>query len=334
MKKLLTIILSIVLALTVLTVSAEENYNVYSIEDAFADFKLEHPDFVKSFVDYGVVEDLLMSFLQDTHTYILEINSHTPVTYENFEKTALTAISGISSREKYYIIQDALLILYPDAIRTALKYGTVDESLKPVVETVKRIVFENKMIYETDIEDIPTEPAFTFTDLPDSHWAYNAVNVLAENFIINGYLDGSFKPEANITRGEFAKIIVSATDTLDTAATSSFSDVSEEDWYYLYVSSAYKEGFITGYPDGTFHPNDYITRADICTIVSRSLGSPTTVSGTLFSDDNLIPSYAKIPVYALVRKGIINGMGDGRFSPTSNATRAQTAQIIYSAFFN
>lgn len=333
MKKLFATLLCVILLFSSVGISyAEESYNVYSIEDAYADFKAQHPEFIGSFVTYGIAEELLVSFLYDVHSYIVEINSHTPITYENFEKNALTAISTISSREKYYSIQDALLILYPDAIRLAITDGKVSKELQPIVETIKKIVFENDLIDFT--ETAPYEPMVKFSDLPDTHWAYDSVNILVENFIINGYLDGTFKPEANITRGEFAKIIVSATDTLDSDAASSFTDVSTEDWYYYYVSSAYKQGYITGYPDGSFRPDDYITRADICTIVSRSLGSPTTVSGEMFKDDALIPSYAKIPVYALVRQGIINGMGDGTFAPTQNATRAQTAKIICSAFFS
>ena len=334
MRKLISIILCLVLLSSTHVSFAEEKYNIYSVEDAYAEFKEKHPDFVESFINIGVSEQLLTSFLYDIHEYILEINSHTPITNENFEKHALTAISTVSSREKYYPIQDALLVLYPSAIKQALKDGTVHKDLQPVVATVKKIVFENDMLDFSGGETAtPQEPAFTFTDLPSGHWAYNSVNVLAANFILNGYLDGTFKPEENITRAEFAKIIVSATDTLDTSSESSFTDVSTDDWYYYYVSSAYKNGFIKGYPDGTFRPNDYITRADICTIVSRSLGSPNTVSGSQFKDDFLIPSYAKIPVYALVKMGIINGMGDGNFAPTAFATRAQTAKIICSAFF-
>ena len=334
MKKLFAILLCamVMVSSSIIPASAEEKYNVYSVEDAYKEFKATHSDFVESFVKFGVSEDLLKSFLYDIHAYILEINEKTPVTVDNFEKHALTSISAVSSREKYYPIQDALLILYPSAIRQALKDGTVSKDLQPVVDTVKKIVFENDLI-DSSVVPADPEPMFKFSDLPDTHWAYNYVNTLAGNFILNGYLDGTFKPDANITRAEFAKIIVSATNTLDTTAQAEFSDVSEDDWYNCYVASAYKEGFIQGYPDGTFRPDDFITRADICTIVSRSIGSPTTVSGMEFDDDHLIPSYAKIPVYSLVKLEIINGMGDGTFDPKANATRAQTAKIICKAFF-
>ncbi len=345
MKTLLALLIciSVLFSFTGFSVYAEEKYSVNSIEDAYEEFKSQHSDFVQEFKDQGISEDLLKSFLYDIHAYILEINTHTPITRDNFEKNALSAISTVSSREKYYPVQDAILILYPDAIKQALKDGTVSSELQPIVNTVKKIVFENELINGSGTgtgggtgsgTDNPIlSPAGKFSDLQQSHWAYNAVNVLSQNFILNGYLDGTFKPEANITRGEFAKIIVSATNTIDSTAKATFSDVSGDDWYYMYVASAYNQKFITGYPDGSFRPDDYITRADICTIVSRCLGSPTNLSGTVFNDDALIPAYAKIPVYALVKKGIINGMGDGNFSPTSYATRAQTAKIVYTAFF-
>ncbi len=333
MKKLLTLILciTIIFSFSVFSCHAEESYSVYSIDDAYAEFKTEHPDFVNSLLNQDIEESLLVSFLHDVHYYIAEINSHTPITENNFEKQALLAISNISSREKYYSIQDALLTLYPDAIKLAVKEGVVAEELQPIVDTVKKIIFTNGML---NLTDSPTyTPAFTFTDLPVSHWAYYPINILADNFILNGYLDGTFKPEANITRGEFAKIIVSATDSLDASANASFTDVTTDDWYYYYVASAYQKGYIKGYEDGTFRPNANITRADICTIVYRALGSPASVSGEEFSDDKLIASYAKIPVYALVKMEIINGMGDGTFAPAAFATRAQTAKIIHSAFF-
>ena len=157
---------------------------------------------------------------------------------------------------------------------------------------------------------------------------------MASELILSGYLDGSFKPDNNITRAEFAKIIVSATNSFDASAASSFLDVPSESWYYYYVSTAYKLGYITGYPDGSFHPDDNITRADICTIVNRVLKASPDGSVSTFADDWAIPDYARNSVYALASKGIVNGYADRTFAPKSYATRAQTAKIIYAALFN
>ncbi len=326
MKKALLIFLCITM---IFSFSASASF---TIEDAYSEFNAKHPEFVESMVNYGVPEELLISYLYDVYDYMLEINTTTPVTEENFEEKALLAISRVASREQYYPIQDALLIVYPEAIKLAISEGKVSDDIRPLVDTVKAIIFNNGMLDQLPAEEIP-ETESLFTDMKTSHWAYDSVKRLAENFILNGYLDGTFKPDANITRGEFAKIIVSATDTLDVDATSSFSDVSTSDWYYLYVSSALKEGYITGYPDGTFRPDAYITRADICTIVQRCLEAEFQTGVTAFSDDHLIPIYARDAVYSLVSLGIINGMGDRTFAPKAFATRAQTAKIIDKAFF-
>ena len=132
---------------------------------------------------------------------------------------------------------------------------------------------------------------------------------------------------------EFAKIIISALNANDTTAKAEFYDVNENDWYYMYVSSAYKLGLITGYPDGSFHPSDNITRADICTIVNRALKLVPDGSVSTFTDDYAIPTYARDAVYALAAKKIINGNPDGSFMPTAFATRAQTAKIVYAGLF-
>lgn len=340
MKKIFALLLSIAVVFSSMSALC------YSVEDAYEEFNSQHSAFVKSLTDYGIKESDIISFLYDVYDYVLEMHSYTPVTEENFEENALKAITRVSAREQYYPIQDALLILYPDSIRAAVSDGTVTKEFKPLVETVKKIIFENNMLgsvsdktfQSSDGGTTSTPPSVSttaFTDIDSSHWAYSAVSHLADNFILNGYLDGSFKPDANITRGEFAKIIVSATNTYDYTAASSFSDVSKDAWYYAYVSSAMKNGFITGYPDGSFRPDDNITRADICTIVYRCIKSKISAGNiAAFSDDNAIPAYAKEAVYALNSKGIVNGLGNGIFAPQTFATRAQTAKIVYQAIFN
>lgn len=344
-----------IISLIVITAILFASFGAYAlnINKAYNEFKNKHPEFITSLKNAGISENVITSFISDVYDYLMEIDKYTPVTKSNFEGNAIKAITDVSSREAYYSFQDVLIELYPDAVKLAIKDGKVHEDFQPLVNTIKNILFpdnppapgpgpgssddtsdsdndNNNENTSTEENPAPTQPRFT--DISESHWAYTAVNYLADNFILNGYLDGSFKPENNITRAEFAKIIVSATDTFDSSASSVFSDVSDSDWYYSYVSTAYRLGYITGYPDGSFRPNDNITRADICTIVNRVLKA-TPADSTLFADDKLIPIYARDAVYALSAKGIINGYSDGTFAPTTYATRAQTAKIVYSAFF-
>ncbi len=341
-------IVSLIVVITILFASL--GAYALNIKNAYKEFKSAHPEFINSLISAGIPEDTIISFINDVYDYLMEIDKYTPVTKTNFESNAIRAITDVSSREAYYTFQDVLIELYPDAIKLAIKEGKVHKDFQPLVATIKKILFpeENSSTSpgpssspDTDDdrntdskqeETTPSQPETRFADVSQSHWAYTAVSYLADNFILDGYLDGSFKPENNITRAEFAKIIVSATNTFDAGAASEFNDVSETDWYYSYVSTAYKLGYITGYPDGSFRPNDNITRADICTIVNRALKAAPS-NGIVFTDDNLIPSYAKDAVYALSAKGIINGFSDGTFAPTTYATRAQTSKIIYSAFF-
>ena len=344
MKKLTAILTALIMVFSTFSAFA------VNVDSAYNEFKSKHPNFIKSLTDNNISEATLKDFIKDIDNYLTELNETTTITKNNFEKCAMDAIMDVSSREKYYSLQDTLIILYPEAIKLAVKEKKVSPEFKPLVETVKSIYFgknddggsggggsssddEKEDDTTDDKEDvIIPQPTVSFTDIHSSHWAYDSVINLAEKFILNGYLDGTFKPESNITRAEFAKIIVSATGSVDPYALSTFKDVNNGDWYYSYVSTAYSMGYITGYPDGSFRPNDNITRADICTIVNRVLKAEK-ASVTAFKDDSLIPSYAKDAVYALNSKGVINGYQDGTFAPLTFATRAQTAKIIYGAFF-
>ena len=109
-----------------------------------------------------------------------------------------------------------------------------------------------------------------FSDVAAESWYNNAISTLSNMGIINGYEDGTFKPNAPITRAEFTAI---ATRFFDYEAEydGAFNDVSARAWYADYVQAAVDMGLVDGYPDGGFHPDAYITRAEACTIVNRVL---------------------------------------------------------------
>lgn len=109
-----------------------------------------------------------------------------------------------------------------------------------------------------------------FSDIAPESWYNNAVSTLSNMGIINGYEDGTFKPNASITRAEFTAI---ATRFFDYEAEydGAFNDVSARAWYADYVQAAVDMGLVDGYPDGGFHPNSNITRAEAVTIVNRVL---------------------------------------------------------------
>ena len=123
-----------------------------------------------------------------------------------------------------------------------------------------------------------------FTDVASGAWYNNAVSTLTRAGILDGYEDGSFRPNASITRAEFTKIAVSFFKHVGGASSSPFNDVPDSAWYAEFVKAAAELGLIDGYEDGTFRPNAPITRAEACTIVNRTLGRAP-------DKDNLLPEH-------------------------------------------
>ena len=111
-----------------------------------------------------------------------------------------------------------------------------------------------------------------FSDVSADKWYNNAVSTLSRMGVIGGYADGTFRPDAPISRAEFAKIAVSFTQNNGSAVYNYFTDVKTTDWFAPYVTAAKDGGLIEGYSDGSFKPESKITRAEACAIVNRTLG--------------------------------------------------------------
>lgn len=111
-----------------------------------------------------------------------------------------------------------------------------------------------------------------FSDVSADKWYNNAVSTLCHMGVLGGYSDGTFRPNAPITRAEFAKIAVSFAQANGSAVYSYFTDVKTTDWFAPYVTAAKDSSLIEGYSDGSFKPENRITRAEACTIVNRLLG--------------------------------------------------------------
>ena len=111
-----------------------------------------------------------------------------------------------------------------------------------------------------------------YTDVAAEKWCSNAISTLHRMGIIDGYSDGTFRPDGPITRAAFTKMAVNFFDYHVKAYDGKFSDVEDSAWYAGYIQAAAELKLIEGFDDGTFRPNDYITRAQACTIINRTLG--------------------------------------------------------------
>lgn len=164
------------------------------------------------------------------------------------------------------------------------------------------------------------------------HFSMEAVKYLSDMNIINGYGDGTFRPNNSVTRAEFAKMIATAF-LVEANGSSEFSDVNKSDWYYDCITALAANGILLG-DDGKFRPNEFITRQDATLVVSRVLsylGQNFDKSEAVFTDEENIASYAKDAVSAMKNAGIVVG-SNGMFYPTSDITRGEAAVIVCRAF--
>ena len=185
-------------------------------------------------------------------------------------------------------------------------------------------------------------PCVAFSDVAPADYFYGPVQDLACRGVISGYGDGTFHPYANTTRAQLVKIAVVAFNVppyLPPEPT--FDDVPEDNPFYSYIETAVQAGIISGYGDGTFRPNNPVTRAQLAKIITAAAGwGQVTPVGATFADvpaGNVFYPF----VQTAVCHGVISGYtcGDpgqpcdaqGRpyFHPGAFAVRGQIAKIVY-----
>ena len=184
--------------------------------------------------------------------------------------------------------------------------------------------------------DGPTDiTAVSFTDVADNFWGRSYIEELASQGIINGYPDGTFRPNDNVKRADFLIMLLRGLG-IDTSAPAgdNFTDVANNAYYANACSIAKEMGIATGNPDGSFAPESYITRQDMMILAKKALeselGSEITGDVTVldkFSDKADISPYAVESLAAMTEMGIVNGMNGG-IAPKANTTRVQAAVIV------
>lgn len=189
---------------------------------------------------------------------------------------------------------------------------------------------------ETPVTPVdPVDPVVPdkFSDIDETFWAKEAIDYMTEKEIVSGNGDGTFGPDDDVTRAEFVKILVNAFGFTEKAEGLTFTDVSESDWHYDFISIAFKNGLAQGMSEEYFGAEEKISRQDMSVMLynAAKAADKSVELGELkeFSDANEIADYAKEAVNTFASAGVINGTGDGLFEPNAFATRAQAVQIVY-----
>ncbi|RAM48316.1 MAG: hypothetical protein C6Y22_28670 [Hapalosiphonaceae cyanobacterium JJU2] len=177
-----------------------------------------------------------------------------------------------------------------------------------------------------------------FKDVTANYWAKTYIEALAAKNIIAGFPDGTFKPNDPVTRAQFAAIVTKAfAQTQPKREATNFNDVNNKFWAYDAIRNAYRFGFVSGYPDRTFKPQQQIPRVQA--LVSLSSGLNLTANNqnvlSFYSDAAQIPSYATNQVAAATVKGlVVNYPNAKQLNPNREATRAEVAAFVYQALVN
>lgn len=285
----------------------------------------------------------------------------TKLVYESGDKLDLKGISVVAvysdSSEEHLLIEDLIVsgfdssttgkkqitLMYQD--KSTIFEVNVKEKNKPTPKSdedddnkenvtedeVEENVTDENGVEQTEPSESP-ESEMSKVELSDitNHWAHQSIEKSVELGFVQGFGDGTFKPNQMVTRGELATMLARAID-LDLSETEiEFVDKGETpDWAQPYIQGLINAGFVSGYDDGTFRAQKQITRAELTVMLLRVLGVQVDSDAHLtFKDSDQVPDWAKAYVSVSVELGIINGYPDGTFRPNDFATRAEAVTMI------
>ncbi|MBN3878509.1 MULTISPECIES: fasciclin domain-containing protein [unclassified Nostoc] len=211
--------------------------------------------------------------------------------------------------------------------------------------TITPIVISAPASSQTPVPSVTPSPAtpsptstVNLSDVSSDYWARPFIQALAENNVISGFPDGTYRPNQPVTRAEFAALIQKAFSTQNRVrqlSAGGFSDVPANYWAAAAIQNAYETGFLAGYPGNVFRPNQEIPRVQGIVALSSGLGLTGGDTSTLtnyYNDASAIPEYAVGSVAAAtVGNLVVNYPDVKQLNPQQSLTRAEAAALLYQA---
>ncbi|HHX13102.1 MAG TPA: S-layer homology domain-containing protein, partial [Clostridiales bacterium] len=177
---------------------------------------------------------------------------------------------------------------------------------------------------------------FASTNDYKGHWAEDSIQSWIDKGYVKGYADGSFRPEADITRAEFISLVNRSFGFTEEAEVK-YSDVADTHWAYSDFKRAAAAGYINGFEDGTLRPNNKISRQEMASIIARLLNLSAAKDSDAFldlDDVDAIPEWSAGAVSALVDKGYIRLRDRNSFAPAVAATRAEIIDALNNSYLS
>lgn len=201
--------------------------------------------------------------------------------------------------------------------------------MKKLTKIIAIIFLLSIILIQTTLAEENTDEntqSFKFSDLTEQHLAYDSIEKLVNAGIINGYPDNTFKPEGFITRAEIVKIVNLIYSYTEKQETTNLTDVNTDDWFFEHVLIAQEAGYIVGYEDNTFRPNDDITREQLCKIID-SINNLIELPFDKTPSDEVSP-WAVEYVNRVLSNRIMLLDENNNFRATAKATRAEACDAL------
>ena len=167
-----------------------------------------------------------------------------------------------------------------------------------------------------------------FSDVK-GHWSQSEIDIFIKNGYIQGYEDLTFRPDLSITRAEFITIVNKVLG-FKKVGKENFGDINKDQWFYEQICIAIEAGYIQGYEDNTFKPNNFITREEVASILTsiKKNKDENIDKSFLYWDNKEISNWAKSSVEGALENGYMGGYGDITFRPKNNITRAESVVVL------
>lgn len=203
-----------------------------------------------------------------------------------------------------------------------------------VIATIALALFATPVMANYVLEQGPD----SYPDLPSSHWAYEAVTFLTDKKVVVGYPDGLYRPDQKVTRGEFATMVIKALGIYekDIPLIFNYSDTKEH-WADRNIQVASYYGLVKGYGNGTFKPNEFVTRMEALNIILNALAPQNMDTEEAKHFVSIYSDYSEIPDWALIAAGKCQMLGlvynvpghETTLEPNRHALRGELARFLF-----
>ena len=227
--------------------------------------------------------------------------------------------------------QKLLVVNYPQTellkpLRDISRAEVVALIYQALVALGKQKAIISPYIVKPDADITPS-----FTDL-NGHWAEPFIRSLVSLDLTRGFADGTYQPDKPMNRAQYASLIVKAFNPSPKHSKRDFRDIPSNFWAYKAIKNAAQSGFVGGFRDGTFRPQNNVQRLQVIVSLVNGLMLPSAHSDTLqnFTDSESLPNYAKTAVATATQQRIVVNYPDpNKIQPHREATRAEVAAMVY-----